>query len=100
MDIDQVKTFLQVAAHGSFLEAASRVHVTQSTVSARIQNLEQALGARLFIRNRAGAILTPAGRRFLRHAKTLGRTYAQAGHDVGRPRRLLMLRNLGARIAL
>lgn len=56
MDIEQVKTFLQVAAHGSFLEAANRVHVTQSTVSARIQSLEQTLGARLFIRNRAGAV--------------------------------------------
>ena len=100
MDIEQVKTFLQVAAHGSFLEAASRVHVTQSTVSARIQNLEQALGARLFIRNRAGAILTPAGRRFLRHAKTLVLTYEQARHDVGLPSRFRASLTIGARIAL
>ena len=100
MDIEQVKTFLQVAAHGSFLEAANRVHVTQSTVSARIQNLEQALGARLFIRNRAGATLTPAGRRFLRHAKTLVLTYEQARHDVGLPSRFRASLTIGARIAL
>lgn len=100
MDIEQVKTFLQVAAHGSFLEAANRVHVTQSTVSARIQNLEQALGARLFIRNRAGAVLTPAGRRFLRHAKTLVLTYEQARHDVGLPSRFRASLTIGARIAL
>ena len=100
MDIEQVKTFLQVAAHGSFLEAANRVHVTQSTVSARIQNLEQALGARLFIRNRAGAALTPAGRRFLRHAKTLVLTYEQARHDVGLPSRFRASLTIGARIAL
>lgn len=100
MDIEQVKTFLQVAAHGSFLEAANRVHVTQSTVSARIQNLEQALGARLFIRNRAGAVLTPAGRRFLRHAKTLVLTYEQARHDVGLPNRFRASLTIGARIAL
>lgn len=100
MDIDQVKTFLQVAAHGSFLEAANRVHVTQSTVSARIQSLEQALGARLFIRNRAGATLTPAGRRFLRHAKTLVLTYEQARHDVGLPSRFRASLTIGARIAL
>jgi DNA-binding transcriptional LysR family regulator len=100
MDIDQVKTFLQVAAHGSFLEAANRVHVTQSTVSARIQNLEQALGARLFIRNRAGAVLTPAGRRFLRHAKTLVLTYEQARHDVGLASRFRASLTIGARIAL
>ena len=87
MDIDQARTFLAIAAHGSFLEAASRLHVTQSTVSARIQHLEADLGARLFVRNRAGATLTPAGRRFLQHAKTLVLTVEQARHDVGLPSR-------------
>jgi len=100
MDIEQVKTFLSVAAHGSFLEAANRVHVTQSTVSARIHNLEQTLGARLFVRNRTGASLTPAGRRFLRHAKTLLLTFEQARHDVGLPSRFRASLTLGARIAL
>ena len=69
MDTEQVRTFLAVVAHGSFLEAAVRLHVTQSTVSARIQALETRLGARLFVRNRAGASLTPEGRRFVRHAR-------------------------------
>lgn len=100
MDTEQVRTFLAVAAHGSFLEAASRIHVTQSTVSARIQTLETQLGARLFIRNRAGAVLTPAGRRFLRHAKTLILTVEQAKHDVGLPSRFRASITLGARIAL
>ncbi|MBK5965160.1 LysR family transcriptional regulator [Thiocystis minor] len=100
MDIDQIKTFLAVAAHGSFLEAAERVHVTQSTVSARIQNLEQGLGARLFVRNRSGASLTPAGQRFLRHAKTLLLTFEQARHDVGLPSRFRASLTIGARIAL
>ena len=63
MDIDQARTFLAIAAHGSFLEAARRLHVTQSTVSARIRNLEAELGVRLFVRNRSGASLTPAGQR-------------------------------------
>ena len=43
MDTEQVRTFLAVVAHGSFLEAAARLHVTQSTVSARIQALETRL---------------------------------------------------------
>ena len=30
MDIEQARTFLAIAAHGSFLEAAGRLHVTQS----------------------------------------------------------------------
>jgi DNA-binding transcriptional LysR family regulator len=100
MDIDQARTFLAIAAHGSFLEAARRLHVTQSTVSARIQNLEADLGVRLFVRNRAGASLTPAGRRFLRHAKTLVLTVEQARHDLGLPSRYRASIRIGGRIAL
>lgn len=100
MDFEQVRTFLSVAANGSFLEAAKRLHVTQSTVSARIQNLEDYLGTRLFVRNRAGASLTPTGKRFLRHAKSLVLTLEQARHDVGLPGRFRASITVGARIAL
>lgn len=100
MDFEQVRTFLSVAANGSFLEAAKRLHVTQSTVSARIQNLEDYLGTRLFVRNRAGASLTPTGKRFLRHAKSLLLTLEQARHDVGLPGRFSASITVGARIAL
>ena len=100
MDVDQARTFLAIAAHGSFLEAAKRIHVTQSTVSARIQNLESELGAQLFVRNRAGAVLTVAGRRFLQHAKTIVLTVEQARHDVGLPSRYRATIRVGGRIAL
>lgn len=100
MDIDQVRTFLAVAANGSFIEAASRLYITQSTVSARIQNLEAYLRTKLFVRNRSGASLTPAGKRFLRHAKTLLLTMEQARHDVGLPGRYRASLTIGARIAL
>jgi DNA-binding transcriptional LysR family regulator len=52
-------------AHGSFLEAARQLHLTQSTVSVRIHRLEEEPGTRLFVRNRSGVSLTPGGRRFL-----------------------------------
>lgn len=100
MDTEQVRTFLAVAAHGSFLEASRWLHVTQSTVSARIQGLEEHLGARLFVRNRSGAALTHAGRRFMRHAKTLMLTLEQARHELGLPRRYTGSITIGARIAL
>ncbi len=100
MDIDQVRTFLAVAANGSFLEAAHRLHVTQSTVSARVQSLETYFGTTLFVRNRAGASLTPAGKRLLRHAKSLVLTLEQARHDVGLPSRFSASITVGARIAL
>ncbi len=100
MDMEQVRTFLAVASNGSFLEAASRLHVTQSTVSARIQSLESFLDATLFLRNRSGATLTPAGKRFLRHAKSLLLTLEQARHEVGLPSGFRASISVGARIAL
>ena len=70
-------------ATGSFVAAAERLHVTQSTVSMRIQRLEQTLGAELFVRNKAGTTLTPAGRQFQRHAALLTRTVEQARQEIG-----------------
>lgn len=100
MDIEQIRTFLSVAANGSFLEAANRLHVTQSTVSTRIQRLESYLGVTLFVRNRSGAALTLPGQRFLRHAKSLLLTLEQARHDIGLPSRFRASITVGTRIAL
>lgn len=100
MDIEQARTFLTITANGSFLEAAKQLHLTQSTVSARIQRLEEELDARLFVRNRSGASLTPAGRRFLEYAKRLVLTAEQARHDIGLPSRYRATIRIGGRIAL
>jgi len=100
MDIDQARTFLTIAANGSFVEAAKRLHLTQSTVSARIQRLEQELDARLFVRNRAGASLTQAGRRFMEYAKRLILTAEQARQEIGLPSRYRSNLRVGGRIAL
>lgn len=100
MDTELARTFLTVAATGNFVAAASRLHVTQSTVSARIHTLEATLGARLFQRGRNGAELTPSGKRFLRHAKHLVRTVEQALHDVGLPQGFHDVLTLSGRIAL
>ena len=61
MDIAQARTFLEIAETGSFIAAAGRLNVTQTAVSARIRALEDQLGRRLFVRNKSGARLTPAG---------------------------------------
>lgn len=100
MDTELARTFLMVAATGNFVAAASRLHVTQSTVSARIHTLETLLGARLFQRGRNGAELTPSGKRFLRHAKNLVRTVEQARHDVGLPQGFRDVLTLSGRIAV
>lgn len=59
MDINLARTFLEVAARGSFIVAAERLHLTQTAVSARIRILEEQLGRRLFVRNKAGHALRP-----------------------------------------
>jgi len=86
VDTELARTFLTVVTAGNFITAAERLHVSQSTVSTRIHTLETQLGCTLFVRNKAGTTLTPAGRHFQRHASTLVRTIEQARHDVGIPR--------------
>ena len=83
MDTELARTFLAVIDTGSFVDAAQRLYVTQSTVSARIQRLEEELGAELFARNKAGTTLTAAGRQFQRHATVLVRTIEQARQEIG-----------------
>lgn len=85
MDINLARTFLAVVGSGSFIAAAERLHLTQTAVSARIRILEEQLGRRLFIRNRAGARLTPAGERFQRDAVTLVQVWERARQRVALP---------------
>jgi DNA-binding transcriptional LysR family regulator len=89
-----------VVTAGSFIAAAERLHVSQSTVSARVRALEEDLGSQLFVRNRAGAVLTAAGRQFHRHAATLVRTVEAARHDMGVPTGFRQSLAIGARFAL
>ncbi|OUL96350.1 LysR family transcriptional regulator [Paraburkholderia hospita] len=85
MDITLARTFLEVSTSGSFVLAAQHMHLTQTAVSARIRTLEEQLGRRLFVRNKAGARLTPAGERFVRHATTLIQVWEQARQHVALP---------------
>ena len=100
MDTELARTFLVVVATGNFVEAANRLHVTQSTVSTRIQRLEETLGAELFVRNKAGTTLTAAGRQFQRHAALLTRTVEQARQEIGVVSGFRATLTVGGRIGL
>lgn len=100
MDTELARTFLAVVATGSFVDAAQRLYVTQSTVSARIQRLEEELGAELFVRHREGTTLTPAGRQFQRHATILTRTVEQARQEIGAVTGFRATLTVGGRIGL
>ncbi len=56
---------------GSFTAAAERLHTTQPAVSARVRELEEAVGQKLFARQGRGVELTVEGREFVRNAQRL-----------------------------
>lgn len=100
MDIDRARTFLEIVHCGSFLGAADRLHVTQTTVSARIRTLEEDLGRRLFVRNRNGARLTPAGREFERFAQSFVQIWERARHQLAIPSGRTSVIALGGELSL
>lgn len=85
MDITLARTFLEILACGNFVRAAERLHVTQTAVSVRVQTLETLLGRKLFVRNKAGASLTPAGEQFARYASLLVQVWERARQQVAVP---------------
>lgn len=85
MDIVNLKTFLELAATGNFSRVAERLHVTQSTVSARIKVLEDHLNCALFERTPAGVSLTLSGRRFHHYAASMQQLWQQGQQQVALP---------------
>ncbi|MBV2359954.1 LysR family transcriptional regulator [Thalassococcus sp. CAU 1522] len=100
MDITLIRTFLEVAATGSFVNAADRLYVTQSAVSLRVQRLEDSLGRALFTRSKAGAEMTAAGREFERYALSLIKIWEEARQQVAIPEGFTESLSIGAQYSL
>lgn len=71
MNVRQLETFVRIVETGSFAAAAEALHITQSTASARVRELEKALGVPLFDRTQHRARLTPKGQGLLEPARQL-----------------------------
>lgn len=69
VDYNAVQTAVKVADCGSFTGAGKLMAMPSTTVSARVQALEQTLGVKLFERSTRRVRLTEAGRIFYEHAK-------------------------------
>jgi DNA-binding transcriptional LysR family regulator len=69
MELRHLRYFVAVAEELSFSRAAERLHKAQPPLSRQIQNLEQSIGAALFVRGGKRLELTPAGQAFLREAR-------------------------------
>ncbi len=68
MDIEELRTFVEVADAGGVSPAARRLGVSKSIVSRRLGRLEAELGMQLLARTTRGAALTEAGTLFREHA--------------------------------
>jgi len=68
LDIEALRTFVEVADAGGVSPAARRLGVPKSIVSRRLARLEAELGVQLLARNTRGAALTEAGTTFREHA--------------------------------
>src|SRR6201992_4031662 len=79
MDLEDVRTFVDVADAGGVSSAARRLGVSKSIVSRRLFRLETELGVQLLARTTRGAALTEAGVTFREHAARVG-----AELDTGR----------------
>ena len=100
MDITLIKTFMEVAATGSFVAASDRLYVTQSAVSLRVQRLEDSLGRPLFKRSKAGAELTPAGVEFEKYALSLIKVWEEARQQIAIPEGYNRSLSIGAQYSL
>lgn len=69
MNFRQLQTFLEIVRLGSFAAAANKLNATQSTVSARIHELESDLGVVLFDRSQRKATVTAKGRELIGFAE-------------------------------
>ncbi|MGH8831194.1 MAG: LysR family transcriptional regulator, partial [Polaromonas sp.] len=100
VDINLARTFLEIVSSRSFAQAAERLYVTQTAVSARVKALEDLLGRQLFVRNKAGASLTPAGEQFVRHALTMVQVWERARHQLAVPPGRRALVSVGCEVSL
>jgi DNA-binding transcriptional LysR family regulator len=84
MNLEQLRSFVEVSQLGNFTRAAEQLHLAQPSLSRQIASLEHDLGAELFHRARGGSTLTVAGesllplaRRMLADAESVRRELAE-----------------------
>lgn len=82
MDVELIKTFLEVKDCRHFGKAAENLYLTQAAISTRVRQLERYFGVPLFHRARNNIQLTLAGERLIPHAEAMLNTLRMAKQDV------------------
>ncbi|MDR9467984.1 LysR family transcriptional regulator [Marinospirillum sp.] len=84
IELRHLKTLAALRGSGSLVDAAERLHLTQSALSHQLKSLEHLLDAELFIRKSKPLQFTPAGQRLLRLADDLLPRVEAAQRDLQR----------------
>lgn len=71
IDVLGVQAFIAIADHGGFQKAADALHITQTALTRRLQNIESFLGVKLVERTTRSVALTRVGQDFLPQARRL-----------------------------
>lgn len=71
MEINKLRTFVDLANTLSFSQTAENLYITQSSVSKQINSLEKDLGHKLFVRNNKQVSLTDAGEAILSNCQLI-----------------------------
>jgi DNA-binding transcriptional LysR family regulator len=79
LNLDQLRSLIEVAEQGSFTKAAKRLHLTQPAISQQIRELERRCGLQLVERVGKVALATPAGRELIVRGR---RIMADAEHAL------------------
>lgn len=82
--LEELRLFLVVLEEGSLRRAADRLHISQSSITRRMQSLELDLGGQVLERTSAGVRPTDGGRALAKRAKTLIADYDSAMAEVRR----------------
>lgn len=82
MELRHLRCFLAVAEELHFARAAERLHIEQSPLSRTIKELEEELGAQLFMRTTRNTRLTRSGNMFLEHVPRVFAALQQARDSV------------------
>ncbi|MEQ1671478.1 MAG: LysR family transcriptional regulator [Hyphomicrobium sp.] len=83
IELRHLRYVVAAAERGSFRRAAMALDIQESAVSRRIRDLEDEIGAALFIRSHSGVKLTYAGQRFVCRARIALDQIGHAAKDVG-----------------
>ncbi len=86
MNLDYLRTYLEVIKLGSFSEVAKNLSISQPAVSFQIQKLESDLGVRLIDRSQKTITMTEAGKRLLRFAKAVEGERVHLTQDIEKMR--------------